>query len=227
MYLSTLVSEELPSVVDDLFVREVGVWLLLTNAQHLPQCDAESPHVTGCGELTLWTHNQSPSPTNWMLIDRIWTLSVSNYHKFLITTVIIRAVYRVTSLLVPVVACISQCGNQNSRTEHQSSHIIRCTHTFLSSHHEYTLPSHPAYWQHSSALNPVVVSCVQVPAHAKVSNLDVTLAAPILPALTLLTSNQTVTSGQIPVHKVERGEELHSWCNLAGHGDEGWVTEYR
>lgn len=53
MYLSTLVSEELPSVVDDLFVREVGVRLLLTNAQHLPQCDAESPHVTGCGELTL------------------------------------------------------------------------------------------------------------------------------------------------------------------------------
>ncbi|KAG7216961.1 hypothetical protein INR49_001615 [Caranx melampygus] len=38
----------------------------------------------------------------------------------------------------------------------------------------------------------------QVPAHAKVSNLDVTLAAPILPAFTLLASDQTVTSGQIP-----------------------------
>lgn len=53
LYLSALVSEELPSVVDDLFICEVGVRLLLTNAQHLPQSDPKRPHVAGCGELTL------------------------------------------------------------------------------------------------------------------------------------------------------------------------------
>lgn len=83
-------------------------------------------------------------------------------------------------------------------------------HTLLSSHHEDTLPGHPADWQHSSALDPVVVSRIQVPAHAEVSYLDVTLTTPILSALTLLTPNQAVTRGQIPVHKVEGGEELHS-----------------
>lgn len=95
---------------------------------------------------------------------------------------------------------------------------------FLSTHHEYTLPGHPAYWQHSSTLDPVVVSCIQIPAHAKVGYLDVTLAAPIFPAFTPLASDQTVTRGQISVHKVEGGEKLHSRRNLAGHGDEGRVT---
>lgn len=56
LYLSALVSEELPGVVDDLLVCEVGVRLLLTNAQHLPQSDPECPHITGCGELTLRAH---------------------------------------------------------------------------------------------------------------------------------------------------------------------------
>lgn len=59
MYLSALVSEELPSVVDDLFVREVGVRLLLTNAQHLPQGDPKCPHVAGRGELTLGRHKHA------------------------------------------------------------------------------------------------------------------------------------------------------------------------
>lgn len=53
MYLSALVSEELASIVDDLFIREGGIRLLLTNAQHLPQSDSERPHVTRRGELTL------------------------------------------------------------------------------------------------------------------------------------------------------------------------------
>lgn len=53
LYLSALVSEELPGVVDDLFVRQVGVRLLLTHTQHLPQSDAERPHVAGRGELSL------------------------------------------------------------------------------------------------------------------------------------------------------------------------------
>lgn len=59
MYLSALVSEELPSIVDDLFICEVGVWLLLTNAQHLPQGDSKCPHITGRGELTLGTHRHT------------------------------------------------------------------------------------------------------------------------------------------------------------------------
>lgn len=53
MYLSALVSEELASIVDDLFIREGGIRLLLTNAQHLPQSDSERPHVARRGELTL------------------------------------------------------------------------------------------------------------------------------------------------------------------------------
>lgn len=53
MYLSALVSEELAGVVDDLFIREGGIRLLLTNAQHLPQSDSERPHVARRGELAL------------------------------------------------------------------------------------------------------------------------------------------------------------------------------
>lgn len=63
MYLSALVSEELASIVDDLFICEGGIRLLLTNAQHLPQSDSERPHVARRGELTLWsdtnTHRRS------------------------------------------------------------------------------------------------------------------------------------------------------------------------
>lgn len=58
LYLSALVSEELPSVVDDLLVCEVGVRLLLTDTQHLPQSDAKCPHIAGRGELTLRAHNR-------------------------------------------------------------------------------------------------------------------------------------------------------------------------
>lgn len=114
----------------------------------------------------------------------------------------------------------------NSITKYSNHHkpTDAQTHTFLFSHHEDTLPGHPAYWQHSSALDPVIVSSIQVPAHAKVSYLDVTLTTAILSALTLLTPHQTVTCGKIPVHKVEGREELHSRCNLAGHGNEGWIT---
>ena len=57
LYLSALVSEELPGVVDDLLVCEVGVRLLLTDAQHLPQSDAERPHIAGRGEFTLRAQN--------------------------------------------------------------------------------------------------------------------------------------------------------------------------
>lgn len=72
-YLSALVSEELPSVVDDLFICEVGVRLLLTNTQHLPQSDPERPHVAGRGELTLGTHNHA---------DRLSHLCNHNLHQY-------------------------------------------------------------------------------------------------------------------------------------------------
>lgn len=84
------------------------------------------------------------------------------------------------------------------------------THTSLFSHHEDTLPGHPAYWQHGSALDPVVVAGIQVPAHAKVGYLDVALTALVLFALTPLAAHQTVASSQVPVHEVEGGEEFHS-----------------
>lgn len=58
-YLSALVSEELSGIVDDLFICQVGVRLLLTNTQHLPQSDPKRPHVTGCGELTLAIHTNN------------------------------------------------------------------------------------------------------------------------------------------------------------------------
>lgn len=77
------------------------------------------------------------------------------------------------------------------------------------SHHEDTLPGHPADRQHGSALDPVVVSSIQVPAHAKVGYLDVTLTAGVVAAVAPLAPHQAVTRSQIPVHKVEGGEELH------------------
>lgn len=95
----------------------------------------------------------------------------------------------------------------------------------MSSHHEDALPRHPADGQHGSALDPVVISGVQVPAHAKVGDLDVPLAALVLAALASVAAHQAVTRGQVPVHEVEGGEELHAWGDLAGHGDEGRVTE--
>lgn len=62
-HLSALVSEELPCVVNNLLVRQVGVRLLLTDAQHLPQSDSERPHVAGCGELPLQTRRRARTLT--------------------------------------------------------------------------------------------------------------------------------------------------------------------
>ncbi len=52
-HLSALVPEELASVLNDLFVGEQTVGLLLTQSEDLPQGDTKCPHVTGRGELTL------------------------------------------------------------------------------------------------------------------------------------------------------------------------------
>lgn len=57
-HLLALVPEELACVFNDLLVRELGVGLLLTQSQDLPQRHPECPHITGHGELTLeirWT----------------------------------------------------------------------------------------------------------------------------------------------------------------------------
>lgn len=114
--LAFLVPEELASVLYDLFVSQLGVRLLVTEGQGLPQRHPKCPHVTGCGELS----------------------------------------------------------------------------------QQYALPGHPSYRQHGPALDAVVVSAVQVPAHAKVSDLD----GVVLP-------HQTVPRGQVSVDKVERGEVPH------------------
>lgn len=42
----------------------------------------------------------------------------------------------------------------------------------LISHQEDALPRHPANGKHCSALNPIIIPSVEVPAHAKISNLD-------------------------------------------------------
>lgn len=55
-HLLALVPKELSCVFDDLFVRELGVGLLLTQSENLPQSHAECPHVTGHGELSLREH---------------------------------------------------------------------------------------------------------------------------------------------------------------------------
>lgn len=92
------------------------------------------------------------------------------------------------------------------------------------SHHEDALPGHPANGQHGSALDPVVVAGVQVAAHAEVSDLDVAPTTLLLSAVAPLAPHQAVTSRQVPVHKVEGGQKFHSRGDLAGHGDECWVT---
>lgn len=52
-HLFALVPEELACVFNHLFIREVGVRLLLAKSQNLPQSHPECPHVTSHGEFTL------------------------------------------------------------------------------------------------------------------------------------------------------------------------------
>lgn len=56
-YLSSLVSEELASVFDDLFVRQKAVWLFLAQSEDLPKGHTKRPNVTGRGELPLRVTN--------------------------------------------------------------------------------------------------------------------------------------------------------------------------
>lgn len=72
-HLLALVPEELACVFNDLLVRELGVGLLLTQSQDLPQSHPECPHVTGHGELTL--REQTTSIHIQSSIDFIWTLA--------------------------------------------------------------------------------------------------------------------------------------------------------
>ena len=66
-------------------------------------------------------------------------------------------------------------------------------------HQQNAFPRHPAYGQHGSALDAIVIAAVQVPAHAKVSNLN----GVVLP-------NQTVPGSQISMDKVEGRQVLHT-----------------
>lgn len=68
----------------------------------------------------------------------------------------------------------------------------------LASHHKDALPGHPPDGQHCPALHTVIVPGVEVPAHAKVGNFD----SEIFP-------NQTVSCGQVPMHKVECSQIAH------------------
>lgn len=52
-HLPALVPEELPGVLDDLLVRQLGVGLLLAEGERLPQGHPEGPHVARRGELAL------------------------------------------------------------------------------------------------------------------------------------------------------------------------------
>lgn len=91
-------------------------------------------------------------------------------------------------------------------------------------HHEDTFPSHPSDRKHRPPLNPVVISGIQVSAHAEVSDLNVPLSSSVL-CLPPLSPNQAVTRGQVSVHKIKRCQELHTRCNLTRHGNEGRVAE--
>lgn len=107
--LSTLVPEELASVLYDLFVGQKAVGLLLTQSEDLPKGDAKRPHVTSRGEFT----------------------------------------------------------------------------------QQDALPGHPSYRQHRPALDAVVVTAVQVPAHPEVGYLDGEAAV-----------QQAVSGGQVAMHEV-------------------------
>lgn len=82
------------------------------------------------------------------------------------------------------------------------------------SYQQDTLPSHPADWQYSPALDPVVITTVQIPAHAKIGNLD-----------GVVVPNQAVARSQISVHKIEGSQILHAGGNLGSHEQEVEAAE--
>lgn len=85
-----------------------------------------------------------------------------------------------------------------------------------STHQQDALPGHPADGQDGPALDPVVVSSVQVPTHAEISDL-----------YGVVLTHQAVAGCQIPMDKVERGEVLHTRCNLHCHANEFTVAAER
>lgn len=58
---------------------------------------------------------------------------------------------------------------------------------------EDAFPGHPTDGQHGSSLDTVVIPAVEIPAHAKVRNLD-----------GVVVSHQAVASRKISVHKIQR-----------------------
>ena len=53
-HLPPLVSEELSSILDDLFIWQLGIGLFLAKGEGLPQSHPEGPHITCCGEFALF-----------------------------------------------------------------------------------------------------------------------------------------------------------------------------
>lgn len=83
-------------------------------------------------------------------------------------------------------------------------------------HQQDALPGHPANGQDGPALDPVVVSSVQVSAHAEVGDL-----------YCVVLTHEAIARGQIAVDKVERGQVLHARGDLHGHPNQFTVAEGR
>lgn len=60
-HLPALVPEELPGVLDDLLVRQLGIGLLLAEGESLPEGHPEGPHVARRGELALFREEKGDS----------------------------------------------------------------------------------------------------------------------------------------------------------------------
>lgn len=81
-------------------------------------------------------------------------------------------------------------------------------------HQQDALPGHPADGQNGPALDPVVVSSVQVSTHAEIGYL-----------YGVVLTHQAVAGGQVTVDKVERGQVFHTRCNLYSHPNQLTVAE--
>jgi len=80
-------------------------------------------------------------------------------------------------------------------------------------HEQDGLPGHPAHRQQRLALDPVIVGAEDAAADAEVGYFD-----------GVLVSNETVPSGQITMHHVQRLQVLHAGRYLSRHVDQTAVT---
>ena len=57
-HLPPLVPEELSSILDDLFIWQLGIGLLLAKGESLPQSHPKGPHVARCRKFALFTQRK-------------------------------------------------------------------------------------------------------------------------------------------------------------------------